>query len=212
MTEETKQRHDSDSLLPVEIVDRISIEDEAALLGGRKGRPIGIYAMAVGVALLAGLFAFEQSDADATHAAVVTAVESEVTTGLAGFNACAFSGMSEDQLQIAPDVQVAADNFGSRYGRGYAQRLRQCIPKLNRLSETLEKAPVPAELEPALASVAGATVQLAQAWTAYRDYLEQGRFDAVAATPRTEAIGQAFVALTEGRQGFASAGGVAAGQ
>jgi len=207
MSEETKRRDNSESLLPIEIVEQASFEDEAALLGHTKGGPIGVYATVAAIALLGGLFAYEQLDTQATHATVVVAVETEVVNALAGFNSCAFSGTAEDQLRFGADVQVAADSFGSRYGRGYAQRLRKCIPKLDRLTASLEKSPVPADMEPSLAAVAGATVQLSEAWTAYRDYLEQGSFDASAAAPRTEAIGAAFTALSEGRQELAAAGG-----
>ena len=208
MTDENKRN--DDSLIPIEIVD--DFEKEAALLGHGKGQP-RVVMVAIGAALLVGGYvAVGEFGDEATFGAAVAGVVTDTATHLQVFNECAFSGMPIDQLQTGADVQVAADAFGMRYGAGYAQRLRKCIPKIDKLTRTLEHTAVPSELATPLSDVADAAQAISDSWTSYRDYLEQGEFSEIAATARTEVIGDAHAALTQRLSDLADAAHAASGQ
>jgi len=198
------------SLTPREVDEEF--DRQSAMMQEGKGKPVVLIA-AIGIALLIGVVVVsEQLGADTTYGPAVQAVEAELSTHVDGFNGCAFSGVESDQLKLGPDVQVAADSFGVRFGSGYAQRLRKCTPKLDKLSGALEALTVPSELEPPRDAMVGAAKSLSKAWTGYRAYLEQGSFAPAAAAPHTKAIGEAYGSLVDATGALSAAADKALGK
>ena len=200
------RRDDPDSLAPVHI-ERLSVKDEAALMGrGKGGQLIGI---AAGVALCAliGGFWLRSMDSKQAYGDALGRVHELQDTRMDAFMRCVLPGVPHAQTGSSEELHTSIERMSERRGSSYGRTLQQCAPKLDAALAGLRELQPLAGTATQLKTLRGAASDLKRAWDGYREYLLDPKVvhDYVGALPRIEKIALAQSAYEHRRAALEAA-------
>lgn len=186
-------RDEQDSLAPVAL-DRLTVEEEAALMQTGKGGKLAVIAV-VAVLLGAGAtFWLKQLDARQAYVGAAASVRELHAATLEPFARCALPEASGLQLTSKESMLSALERSSERMGPAYGRVLARCQPLVEALPSDLAKVQAPAALAAQLKTLASAANELGGAIEQYRTHLgHAGRgYDYVQALPFMEKIASAW--------------------
>jgi hypothetical protein len=186
-------RTEQDSLAPIAL-DRLSVEDEAALMQrGKLGRLSSLAFLAV---MLGAGATFWMKTIDAREAYVGAAARvSELrTSALEPFLRCALPQTDRASINSKARLISALETYGDRFGKDYSRTLSRCAPILAELPAELARIKAPHDVQEQLARLSSSASDLAAAFGGYRSYLSSAgkSYDYVQALPMMEKIAIAW--------------------
>jgi hypothetical protein len=179
----------TDSLAPIQL-ERLSVEEEVALMGRGRGKQLaGIAAVAL-VSVLGGVLWMKGMDAREAYASAATRLGQLDRQHGYAFMYCALPGIPQSQIDSRENLHTAIEHFGEQYGKSYARNLRRCAPTLDEMAPALAALQVPENVSSELHALRTAAANLKRAWNDYRGYLEDPKrpYDYVQAVPLIEKI------------------------
>jgi hypothetical protein len=193
-TTPTTSRNDPESLAPVQI-ERLSVEDEIALMSrGKSGRLIAL-AAAASLSAAVSVFWLNGMDSHKRYADAIGSARELHERHADAFLHCALPNPPSAGIGSSEQLHSAIERISERLGKSYGRALTRCAPKLAGLVTGLRDLTAPGE-GATLAGARKAAVELERAWDEYRRYLldERTSYDYVQALPRVEKIALAWSA------------------
>lgn len=190
--EQSTKRDDPGSLAPLQI-ERLSVEDEAALMSRGKSGQLFVIVAAVAACAAVALFWLKDMDSHKAYADALASARSVNEQHAAAFLHCALPGVHASKISASEQLHSAIERYSERLGKSYGRSLAKCAPKLAALVAGLQELQAPAD-GGRLAAVRQAALQYQKAWDEYRRYLvdDPAPYDYVQALPRIEKIALAW--------------------
>lgn len=190
---EGETRDDQSSLAPIQL-DRLSVEEEAALMQTGKHGRLAVVAVAA-VLLGAGVtFFLKRVDAREAYVAAAVSVRELRTSKLEAFARCALPDAERTAVGSKDRLLSALERQSDRMGVVYGRVLSRCQPMVDDLAAQLPAVRAPERLAPEMKQLTGAAHELARAVEQYRAYLGNAarRYEYVQALPHMEKIATAW--------------------
>lgn len=202
-TQEPRNKQEQDSLAPVQL-DRLSIEEEVAVMNRGKGAQLLAVAGIAGLLLIGGAAAMKGLEREQSYSQASAAVTDIKDRHVDAYMSCALPGVPALNIASAERLHSAVEGFAERFQKDYGLVLRRCEPKLEGLMAELSTAPVPAEMQPSLAELRKAASSLHSAAASLRDYLEDPNkaYDYVAVTGHIDRFAKARTRYAERQTDF----------
>ncbi len=203
-TKAQREAREQDSLAPLQL-DRLTIEEEVAIMNRGKGaKLLGVVTM-VGVLVAGGAVAMKGLDREEKYTqagAVVTQLRRE---HLDGYLKCVLPGAHESTLSSSERLHGAIEGFAERFQKSYARTLESCEPKIAGLGTALATLPVPSEVEPAIERLRKSASAVQGTAVALRSYLDDPTqaYDYVQVTARIDKLARASAAYRKTEADFA---------
>jgi hypothetical protein len=186
-------RDEQDSLAPLSL-DRLSVEDEAALMQGGK---LGKLAFVAVIAVMVGAstsFWMKRIDTREAYVGAAASVHKLRVDKLEPFLRCALPEVDRAQINSKDRLISAIEAYGDRLGKDYGRVLSRCMPLVADLPADLAAVPGPAPVKEHLRELSRAASDLESAVGNYRTYLTSAThdYDYVQALPLMEKIAVAW--------------------
>jgi hypothetical protein len=191
MQEEYKPgtRREPDSLAPVQL-ERLSIEEDIALMRRGKTLPLTLSLLLATVAVVAGVRWVGELDAQQAYAHAADRLETIDSQQSEAFLRCALPNVQRSQLSSTVALHNAIEIASERFDKFYGRQLTHCEHYLVDLETELDAVKVPTDMTRQLTSLRNAAHEFGLAWSNYRDYLRDPTqsYDYVRATPMIEKV------------------------
>jgi hypothetical protein len=150
-----------DSLASIQL-DRLSVEDEAALMNRNRVWQLRGVLVAAVVLGAVGVFWMKTVDTRQSYAAAAAGVQALRAQRMSAFVQCAAPGTPLTQPSSKAQLQAALQSASERLGKNYTRTLLHCVPMLEQLGTELAALPMPGDVTAEAQVLASAAKDLQQ--------------------------------------------------
>lgn len=150
-----------DSLASIQL-DRLTVEDEAALISGGRVWQLRAAIGAAVVLAVAGVVWMKHVDTREAYVEAATSVRALHTKQISAFLLCAAPGTTADKAASKDALRQALQSASDRFGKTYTRTLAHCAPMLEQVGTELSALRVPKDVTTEAAALVSAAKDLQQ--------------------------------------------------
>lgn len=205
MSKQERKQTPTDSLAPI-VLDRLTIEEETALMNGGKSKQLGAILVLTSICIVGAWTMMGELDTRRAFADAGQATEQASQQYFDGYWHCALPDTHASQIGNEDKLHSQLEIMGERLGKRYGTLLASCQGRLGALTLAIEGISAPGSMLGPLQDLSERVRALDEANTDLVNHLQRtDRYDYVHAAPHFQALAEAWSDYVQARKVVARA-------